>query len=110
MKKILIVEDDEAINNLIANTLRQEMYDCYSASTGKEGADMFEQRQYDLVLLDLMLPEIIGYELLEFIKPTDTQVIIISAMGQVQDFVWEPTITWQSPSRSVSFLPEWRVC
>ena len=85
MKKILIVEDDEAINNLIANTLRQEMYDCYSASTGKEGADMFEQRQYDLVLLDLMLPEINGYELLEFIKPTDTPVIIISAMGQVQD-------------------------
>lgn len=85
MKKILIVEDDEAINNLIANTLRQEMYDCYSASTGKEGADMFEQRKYDLVLLDLMLPEINGYELLEFIKPTDTPVIIISAMGQVQD-------------------------
>lgn len=85
MKKILIVEDDEAINNLIANTLRQEMYDCYSAFTGKEGADMFEQRQYDLVLLDLMLPEINGYELLEFIKPTDTPVIIISAMGQVQD-------------------------
>ncbi len=85
MKKVLIVEDDEAINNLIANTLRQEMYDCYSAFDGKEGADMFEQRQYDLVLLDLMLPEINGYELLEFIKPTDTPVIIISAMGQVQD-------------------------
>ena len=80
MKKILIVEDDEAINNLIANTLRQEMYDCYSASTGKEGADMFEQRQYDLVLLDLMLPEVDGFDICRQVRQEkNIPIIMVSA-------------------------------
>ncbi len=85
MLSVLIIEDDAAISNLISTTLQGEGYSCTCAQDGKEGADLFETGPFDLVLLDLMLPEINGYDLLEYIRPTGTPVIIISAMGQVQD-------------------------
>ena len=89
--KILIIEDERPINNLIRSTLTADGYSCACAFDGKEGADLIEQRQYDLILLDLMLPEISGYDLLEYIRSlgniraAQIPVIIISAMGQVQD-------------------------
>lgn len=89
--KILIIEDERPINNLIRSTLTADGYSCDCAFDGKEGADLIEQRQYDLILLDLMLPEISGYDLLEYIRSlgntraVQVPVIIISAMGQVQD-------------------------
>ena len=63
MTSILIVEDDNDINNLICNTLKAEGYQRESAFDGKEGADKIEQNRYDFLLLDIMLPEINGYEL-----------------------------------------------
>ena len=66
MTSILIVEDDNDINNLICNTLKAEGYQCERAFDGKEGADKIEQNRYDLLLLDIMLPEINGYELLDY--------------------------------------------
>ena len=89
--KILIIEDERPINNLIRSTLTADGYSCDCAFDGKEGADLIEQRQYDLILLDLMLPEISVYDLLEYIRSlgniraAQIPVIIISAMGQVQD-------------------------
>ena len=89
--KILIIEDERPINNLIRSTLTADGYSCDCAFDGKEVADLIEQRQYDLILLDLMLPEISGYDLLEYIRSlgniraAQIPVIIISAMGQVQD-------------------------
>ena len=89
--KILIIEDERPIKNLIRSTLTADGYSCDCAFDGKEGADLIEQRQYDLILLDLMLPEISGYDLLEYIRSlgniraAQIPVIIISAMGQVQD-------------------------
>ena len=86
MTSILIVEDDNDINNLICNTLKAEGYQCERAFDGKEGADKIEQNRYDLLLLDIMLPEINGYELLDYVRGIgDTPVIIISAMGQVDE-------------------------
>ena len=86
MTSILIVEDDNDINNLICNTLKAEGYQCERAFDGKEGADKIEQNRYDLLLIDIMLPEINGYELLDYVRRIgDTPVIIISAMGQVDE-------------------------
>ena len=82
---ILIIEDDPAISNLICTTLKREGYNCMCANDGRKGADLIERNRFDLVLLDLMLPEISGLELLEFIRLNDMPVMIISAMGQVQD-------------------------
>ncbi len=85
MLKILIVEDEQAIANLIYVNLRDEGYSCTRAYDGKRAADLIESNRYDLILLDIMLPEINGYELLEYIRPTNTPVIFITAMGMLND-------------------------
>lgn len=85
MQKILIVEDEEAIANLIRINLTAEGYQCTCAYDGKTGADHIEKEVYDLILLDIMLPEIDGYELLEYIRPMGTPVIFLTAKGSVND-------------------------
>ena len=85
MLNILIAEDEQAISNLININLTEEGYNCTCAHDGKQAADLIERETYDLILLDIMLPEIDGYELLEFIKPTGTPVIFITAKGTVSD-------------------------
>lgn len=85
MLKILVVEDDEAISNLIYVNLTNEGYRCTCASDGAEGADYIEKEEYDLILLDIMLPQINGYELLEFVKHLGTPVIFLTAKGTVED-------------------------
>ena len=87
MLKILIVEDEEAISDLIRMHLTREGYVCEQAFDGKEGADKICSKHYDLVLLDIMLPEISGYELLDYVKTNDTPVIFITAMGELSDKV-----------------------
>ncbi|MCI8326721.1 MAG: response regulator transcription factor [Lachnospiraceae bacterium] len=85
MLKILIVEDDEAIANLIYVNLMNEGYRCVRALDGAEGADYMEKEEYDLILLDIMLPRIDGYELLEYVKLLGTPVIFLTAKGSVED-------------------------
>jgi len=85
MLNILIVEDEQAISNLICVNLSAEGYKCTCAFDGKQAADFIEQGNYDLILLDIMLPEIDGYELLEYIKPIGTPVIFITAKGTTDD-------------------------
>ena len=87
MTDILVVEDDEAIANLICVSLSAEGYRCTCARDGMEGADYIERQSFDLVLLDIMLPEVDGYELLEYIKPTGTPVIFLTAKGSIEDKV-----------------------
>lgn len=87
MIKILIVEDEEAISDLIRMHLTRAGYVCEQAFDGKEAADHIAINHYDLVLLDIMLPKIGGYELLDYIKTSDTPVIFITAMGELQDRV-----------------------
>lgn len=88
MIDILIVEDEQAIANLIHMNLTAEGYRCTTAYDGKQGADLIEQNNYDLILLDIMLPEITGYELLEYVRPMGTPVIFITARGSLSDRIW----------------------
>lgn len=85
--RILIVEDEEAIANLLRINLEEAGYQCEWAADGKAGADRIESGQYDLVLLDIMLPEIDGFELLEYCKPLGMPVIFITAKGGVDTVV-----------------------
>ncbi|WMJ78693.1 MULTISPECIES: response regulator transcription factor [unclassified Sedimentibacter] len=87
MIKILIVEDQVAIRELIAINLSRMGYDCAVAHNGKIAADLIEKNTYDLILLDIMLPEIDGYELIKYIEPTATPVIFITAKGSLKDRV-----------------------
>lgn len=82
---ILVVEDDTAIANLVSMNLKMEGYNCVIADDGQAGADQLEKGSFDLVLLDIMLPKINGYELLEYIRPSGTPVIFLTAKGNVSD-------------------------
>jgi DNA-binding response OmpR family regulator len=85
--KILVVEDEKPIRDLIALNLSEAGYKCDTAADGAEGADMIDSKRYDLVLLDIMMPEIDGYELLEYIRPLKIPVIFITAKHSPKDRV-----------------------
>lgn len=87
MIKILIVEDEEPISNLIRMNLAKAGYHCRCAFDGQEAADMMAGGNFDLILLDIMLPKINGYELLEYAQSLDIPVIFITAMGTVENRV-----------------------
>lgn len=85
MYRILIVEDEIAIAELIEMNLKQAGFVCEYALDGEAAALKIEENSYDLILLDIMLPKINGYELMEYIEPTGIPVIFISAKESVKD-------------------------
>ena len=87
MIKILIVEDDQSISNLIKINLNNEGYHCFCAYDGQEAADLLEKNTYELVLLDVMLPNINGYELLDYIIYMKIPVIFITAKTSTDDVI-----------------------
>lgn len=80
MKTILIAEDDVPIANLIKINLTKAGYHCECADNGKDAADLIEQKHFDLALLDIMLPGLNGYELLEYAAYMKLPVIYVSAL------------------------------
>ena len=91
MTSILIVEDDNDINNLICNTLKAEGYQCERAFDGKEGADKIEQNRYDLLLLDIMLPDESGYDIIKKLRLNSATkrlpVIMVTAKSTELDMI-----------------------
>ena len=87
MIKILIVEDEKAISNLIRLSLKNVGYTCDVAYDGNAALDKIDETVYDLILLDIMLPEVDGFELMEYIKPLGVPVIFLTAMDASQDRV-----------------------
>ncbi|MCL2696266.1 MAG: response regulator transcription factor [Clostridiales bacterium] len=87
MIKILVVEDEQPIANLIRMNLTRQGYLCTCAFDGQQAADLLEKNSYDLVLLDIMLPKFDGYDLLAYIRPMNIPVIFLTAKSDVQDRV-----------------------
>ena len=87
MIQILVVEDERPISNLIAVNLRGAGYACDCVYDGMEAADALEKKTYDLVLLDVMLPKVDGYELMSYIAPLEIPVIFLTAKSSVADRV-----------------------
>ena len=87
MNKILIVEDDISISNLIKICLKQHGYLYETAYDGMTAANLIENNFYDLILLDIMLPEINGYDLLGYIKEYNFPVIFLTAKADINDKV-----------------------
>ena len=85
MKNILIVEDNIDIHNLIREVLEKKHYRVLSSYTGTEAMRIIENERIDLILLDLMLPEINGEEIVKKVK--DTPIIVISAKISTEDKV-----------------------
>lgn len=84
MLKILVAEDEEAIGNLIKKSLMKAGYQCILATDGVMAADMMMEETFDLVLLDVMLPGIDGYELLDYAKKLGFPVIFLTALGTTE--------------------------
>lgn len=87
MVSILVVEDDVSIAHLIRLSLTKEGYHCTCACDGAEAADCLEKNTFDLILLDVMLPEIDGFELMDYIRPLEIPVIFLTAKTSVKDRV-----------------------
>lgn len=87
MLKILIAEDEEPIANLIKINLQKAGYQCTWAADGETAADMMMNDVFDLVLLDIMLPVIDGYELLDYAKNMDFPVIFLTALNTTRQKV-----------------------
>ena len=87
MIRILIVEDEKPIAELIRLSLRRAGYHCQCVYDGLSAADVLERERFDLVLLDIMLPGVDGFSLLEYIRPTGTPVIFLTAKNASNDRV-----------------------
>lgn len=85
MYPVLIVDDEPAIAELIEMTLQDAGYTCLTALNGDDAADLIERERFDLILLDVMLPGVDGFSLMEYIEPTGTPVMFITARDAVED-------------------------
>ncbi len=86
-KNILIVEDDLDISNLLKIYLESRDFAVQSALDGVLGLDAFKSSKFDLVILDIMMPRLDGYEVIRQIRETDvsTPILVISAKSEVND-------------------------
>lgn len=87
--RILIIEDEENIARVLQLELEFEGYETGVAHTGPDGLIKYREQQWDLVLLDLMLPGLNGFDVLRRIRATETStpVILLTAKGEVEDKV-----------------------
>lgn len=86
MKKVLIVEDEQLIGDLLQKKLREEGYYVFTARDGEEGLQQIRDERPDMILLDIVLPRLNGFEVLAEVKKDEElrriPVIIISNSGQ----------------------------
>jgi len=85
--RILIVEDERPIADLIQLSLEGAGYHCDCVYDGIAAADLITNQQFDLILLDVMLPGASGFELMDYIRPTGMPVIFLTAKADVNDRV-----------------------
>ena len=87
MAKILIVEDDVNIAKMLEVTLSIGGYESERCDNGKKAVDLVTSQSYDLVLLDVMLPDMDGFKVIEYIDKEETAVIFLTALQDVMDKV-----------------------
>ena len=87
MIRILIVDDEKPICDLIDINLSAAGYHCRSVQDGLKDIDLIEKEDFDLILLDIMLPGADGFDIMEYIRPLKVPVIFITAKNDVRDKV-----------------------
>ena len=87
--RILVVEDEKKINDIIVKTLKQEKYGVDSCFDGEEALDYIFSVEYDIILLDIMLPKKDGFEVIKSIrkKGIKTPVLFLTARDEIEDRV-----------------------
>ena len=85
---ILIIEDEESILDILAYSLRKEGYRVHGAATGQEGLRLFEGIGPDIVILDLMLPDMTGFDICKQLTATSTvPILMLTARDDIVDKV-----------------------
>lgn len=86
MFSILVCEDDFAIKTMISTKLKQENYSVYTAQNGQESLNLMEKQQIDLVISDIMMPEMDGYEFVQTLRETKytLPILMITAKSQLE--------------------------
>ena len=86
MFSILVCEDDFAIKTMISTKLKQENYSVYTAQNGQEALNLMEKQQIDLVISDIMMPEMNGYEFVQTLRETKytLPILMITAKSQLE--------------------------
>lgn len=87
MPKILVVEDEKNISRLIIDTLSLAKYESDCSFDGEDALNKIKENSYDLILLDVMLPKVDGFEIIEKIKNRNIPVIFLSAKNDVSSIV-----------------------
>ena len=87
MAKILIVEDEKNISKLIQDTLSLANYETDCSFDGEEALEKIKKHKYDLILLDIMLPKLSGFEVVEKLNQIETPIIFLSAKNDIGTIV-----------------------
>ena len=88
MKKILVVEDELEIRQLLSSYLRNEGFSVSEAEDGVAAIELFDKEKFDLVILDILIPKIDGYGVCELVKSkSDVPVIFLSALGDENSMI-----------------------
>lgn len=85
--KILVVEDERDLNAVITKHLKKNNFIVDSVFNGEEALDFFSSENYDLIILDIMMPKIDGYEFIKILrgKQNDTAVLMLTAKDSIED-------------------------
>src|SRR4051812_13154398 len=87
--RILLIEDDSAVARSIELMLRSENFNLFTTDLGEEGIDLGKLYDYDIILLDLNLPDVSGYEVLRSLRisKVKTPILILSGTAGIEDKV-----------------------
>ena len=87
MFKILVVEDDKNLRKLIVTCLEKASYTVFETRNGEEALDLMDKEYVDLIVTDIMMPEMDGYELIKSLREAnyDTPILIITAKEDIED-------------------------
>ncbi len=88
-RKVLVIDDDASLRRVLEYNLQEEGYEVFTAATGEEGLQAFDKNTPDLVITDMKMPDLDGFQVMQRIKErsSDTLVIIITAFGAVDSAV-----------------------
>ena len=87
--RVLVVDDEEALRYLLSTELAAEGYEVETAGDGDEAIEAIRQKDYDIVLLDIKMPRVDGFEVLKFIKQNkpEIKVIMLTAYADVKNAI-----------------------
>jgi len=87
MIRILVADDEEPIAKLVRLSLRKAGYSCDAVYDGQQVIDKLDSEAYDLIILDVMMPDMDGFELMDYIRPLGIPVIYLTARDKLDDKV-----------------------